>query len=114
MFNLQKTERAIIAFLSLTLILGLAITVYAKYHPRVSLKIEKFDLREKISNQKVNINEAGIGELMTIKGIGRKLAERIIDYRDKKGSFSSAGGIRSVKGVGEALFEKIKDDITTE
>ncbi len=56
----------------------------------------------------VNINEANIGKLSALPGIGPKLAERIVDYRDKNGPFNSIEDIQKVKGIGKKMFAKIK------
>ena len=61
---------------------------------------------------KVNINKATVEELVQIKGIGQKYAERIIDFRDKNGPFKKIEDIMSVKGIGPKKFESIKDLIT--
>ena len=64
------------------------------------------------SNQsKVSINSASLSELMTLKGIGEKTAEKIIEYRKEK-SFQSIEDIQNVSGIGTSLYEKIKDFIT--
>ena len=62
--------------------------------------------------KKVNINKATIEELMQIKGIGQKYAERIIGYREKNGPFKKIEDIINVKGIGPKKFELIKDMIT--
>ena len=62
----------------------------------------------------VNINEAATEELMRLKGIGRSLAGRIVEYRSGKGRFSHISDIKNVKGIGEKLFDTIKDDIVVE
>ena len=59
---------------------------------------------------KVNINTADKAQLMTLKYIGQKLAERIIEYR-KKTPFKSANEIMMVKGIGPKVFEVNKDKI---
>jgi competence protein ComEA len=46
---------------------------------------------------RVNINIAGVGELDTIPGIGPALAQRIIDYREQNGPFSSPEEIQNVR-----------------
>ena len=57
----------------------------------------------------VNINTADVNELATLKGIGPKTAERIIEYRQNNGSFKSIEEIKNVKGIGDKKFENIKD-----
>lgn len=61
--------------------------------------------------EKVNLNTAGMEELMTLSGIGESRAEDIIEYRTTFGEFSSVEDIMNVSGIGEKMFEKIKDDI---
>jgi comEA protein len=56
----------------------------------------------------VNLNEATLQELNALPGIGPKLAERIIDYRNTKGSFRAVEDIQRVKGIGKKMFAKIK------
>lgn len=60
----------------------------------------------------VNINTASQEELETLPGIGPVTAEKIIEYRQANGDFSSIEGIQKVSGIGPATFEKIKDLIT--
>lgn len=62
--------------------------------------------------KKVNINKATIEELMQIKGIGQKYAERIVDFREKNGPFKNIEDIINVKGIGPKKFELIKNMIT--
>lgn len=59
----------------------------------------------------VNLNQASAEELMALKGIGPKTAERIIAYRTENGPFQTPDQIVLVKGIGNAKFEKIKDQI---
>ncbi len=60
---------------------------------------------------KVNINTANINELESLKGIGKAKAETIIEYR-KQHKFKKIEDIMKVKGIGKKLFEKIKDEIS--
>lgn len=60
----------------------------------------------------VNLNQASVDELMTLKGVGPKTAERIIAYRNEKGPFQTVDQLVMVKGIGNVKFEKLKDQVT--
>lgn len=60
---------------------------------------------------RVNINTAGVKELMTLDGIGRKVAEKIVEHRTAKGPFRKPADLRNVPGVGAELFEKNRERI---
>ena len=59
----------------------------------------------------VNINTAGSDELQTLNGIGPKMAERIIEYRQSNGPFKSIEEFQNVRGIGPKTFEKLKSQI---
>ncbi len=61
----------------------------------------------------ININTASAEELKTLPGIGDVLSQRIIDYRQTNGPFSSKEAITNVSGIGEKTYAKICDLITT-
>lgn len=61
---------------------------------------------------KVNINSADSEQLQTLSGVGPATAQKIIDYRQSNGSFSSVEDLKNVSGIGDKTFEKLKDDIT--
>jgi competence protein ComEA len=54
----------------------------------------------------VNINAADLKELMTLTGVGRKVAQRIVAYRDAHGPFRKADDVKKVEGVSDAVWEK--------
>ncbi|HXD17273.1 MAG TPA: helix-hairpin-helix domain-containing protein [Vicinamibacterales bacterium] len=60
----------------------------------------------------VNLNTATAEQLATIPGVGPKMAERIIDYRQKNGGFKKVEDLMNVSGVGEKSFLKMKPLIT--
>ena len=62
---------------------------------------------------KVNINTADVKQLMTLTGVGRKVAESIVEYRDTHGPFKKADDLRKVEGVGTGLWEKNRERIVT-
>ena len=61
---------------------------------------------------KININTATVEELVSLPGIGNKIANRIIEYREKNDNFKTIEEIMNVKGIGKKKFKKIKQLIT--
>ncbi len=58
--------------------------------------------------EKININTASNEQLATIKGIGVKKAQTIIDYRNEHGDFAHLEDLIKVKGIGESTLQKIQ------
>ena len=74
--------------------------------------LELVVVKKKEEKKLVSINSAGIEELATLPGIGKTTAQKIIDYRQEKGSFLSLEELMNVKGIGKSKYEKIKGSIT--
>ena len=60
----------------------------------------------------ISINDAGKEEIMALPGIGEVLADRIIEFRNAHGDFSSPEELLNVEGVGKKRLEEIMDLIT--
>ena len=78
----------------------------------IPTKAEVLKEEEGAAGGPVNINTAGVSELMRLSGVGESRAKDIIAYRKEHGAFSVPEDIMKVPGIKEAVFEKIKDDIT--
>jgi len=50
-------------------------------------------------------------QLSYLPGIGQILAQRIVEYRQKKGSFQDLSDLEKVPGIGKLKLEKIKGKI---
>ena len=64
-----------------------------------------------VGGAKVDINRAGVKELMTLAGVSRGLAEKIVKHREANGPFKKPTDLRNVEGVGGALWEKNRERI---
>jgi competence protein ComEA len=60
----------------------------------------------------VNVNTATKEELTSIKGIGDKRAQEIIDYRKKNGDFKSVDDLEKVPGIGPGIMKQIRSQVT--
>jgi len=60
----------------------------------------------------VNINTADAQNIAdSLKMIGEKKAQSIIEYRVKNGQFKNVDDLKKVAGIGDKIIEKNKEDI---
>ena len=60
----------------------------------------------------ISINTATLQELISLPGIGETIGKRIIEYRDKYGSFNTLEDLMNVSGIGNVKFNKLKEYIS--
>ncbi|PMP67024.1 MAG: hypothetical protein C0190_04255 [Thermodesulfobacterium geofontis] len=60
------------------------------------------------SQDKIDINKATVEELEKLPGIGPKIAQNIIEYREKNGPFKSIEELLKVKGIGPKKLKLLK------
>lgn len=60
---------------------------------------------------RVDLNRAGSKELQSLPGVGPALAQRILDSRQREGSFKSPEDLLRVRGIGPATLARIRDRI---
>ena len=60
----------------------------------------------------VRLSTAAPAELEALDGIGPALAQRIVDWRQEHGGFSSVEDLLEVPGIGEAKLEALRDQVT--
>lgn len=127
--SLTPTERRVLLFLAGTLVAGAAIRYYQELYPPEW----KFDYRavdsafaayqQRIAadtartaavagGKLLNINTASLPDLLSLPGIGRTLAERIVQHREQRGLFAAVDELQNVKGINKKKFEKLKPYIS--
>ncbi len=60
----------------------------------------------------VDLNTAGLSELLTLPGLGVTKAQAILDDRAENGPFAQPQDVIRVSGIGQATYEKMAPYIT--
>lgn len=78
-------------------------------YKKEALVTEKRVFRKKVlpAEKSINLNTAGLAELMQLPGIGEKTALKILDLRKKKGYFRRPEDLKEVKGIQDKKLKKI-------
>lgn len=62
----------------------------------------------------IGINSAGVDDLIVLPGIGKVLAERIVEYRNSDGGYDSVDELIAVKGIGEKKLSAVRRFISAD
>ena len=104
MLNLTTQEKKVIIFLISVALLGVGTNFVVKKNSRAR---ELLSMKERLC--RIDLNSADKYALMSVSGIGEKLADRILEYRRSANGFRDREELKCIKGMTEARFEKIKD-----
>lgn len=111
--NDKKIEKALMTSILFMFVLCIGLVLHDSVFSR-----EDHTFFEEVSSSKaagiylININTADEDELADLPGIGEKLAERIIEYREKNGEFASEDDLLNVEGIGKRTLESMTGLIT--
>lgn len=104
MFNLTTQERRVVLFLIIVGLIGVGVDFLIKKRPPASaIAFFTQDIG------KIDLNKADKETLMSVQGIGEKLAQRIIEYRNIHVTFKETEELKNIKGITNLRFEKIKN-----
>ena len=87
------------------------ITPKENNYPKKDYETKTFD-KPKNTISVIDINNADTTTLIALPGIGSKLAQRIINFRDKLGGFYKAEQVAETFGLPDSVFQKIKPRLT--
>jgi len=110
MLNLTRQERIVLLVFFSVLFFGLTLTYLAKIIPQVDY-IQNLDIS---SVQKININKASAIQIEKLPGVGAKLAQTIINFRDANGGFKNLEELKLIKGIKDKKLATLKEYLTLE
>jgi len=102
---MSGAERLAVYVLAALALAALGVSIYRDRFASPPVK----SLREtQVKELGVDINSAEAWELALLPGIGQKLAERIIEYRQTHGPFRDVRDLVNVQGIGESMIERLE------
>ncbi|RKY99472.1 MAG: hypothetical protein DRQ04_07485 [Candidatus Hydrothermota bacterium] len=107
--QLSREESAILLFLALSFTVGNAFLFIEKGRDKIKKAEEVSRLRKSI--YPIDLNSAGLDELVLLPGIGEKTAHRIIELRKKMGGFRSIEELLDVPGIGPKKLDALRDKV---
>lgn len=63
------------------------------------------------TDDRVDLNQADLQQLMSLPGIGQVKAQAIVDYRTEHNGFQTIEEVQQVSGIGESIYLQIKGKI---
>ena len=104
--------KKILLTITVSMVLITAFCFCAKLRDHPGLTVSVAEQTHSASSNKININTATADQLDTLPGIGPKLANAIVEHRQKHGGFQKIGDLMLVDGIGQGRLDKIADLIT--
>ena len=105
-----KVRNAIIIAAGVLILTVMLTVVLYYYNDKVMrdnawvFSVDETSYDESSYTQKPDINSADLEMLMQIKGVGRKTAHDIINYREKHGKFTSMSQLKEINSVDDEVY----------
>jgi len=126
MFAFNRKEGIALTALALALFVGGVLSLVDRLRPGAAAEFQVLpdavEVPEDVlvgeipasSRRTLDLNAATATDFERLPGIGPKIAERIVQYREKSGPFRSVEELRDVRGIGVRTLEKLRPMITVE
>ncbi|MBU1125633.1 MAG: helix-hairpin-helix domain-containing protein [Candidatus Omnitrophica bacterium] len=102
MLNLTPQERKIILFFACLVFFGIGINLLQKKYPPLKAAINL-----DADFGRINLNTADEALLMSVPGVGKKIAGRIIAHRLQE-RFLCVEELKAIKGVTDTKYQKLQ------
>ena len=114
-----REERAVVLFLTVSLLVGSALVqarrVFPESVPDFGGAADSPERAAPASEQPagpVDINTAGVADLVRLPGVGPVRAGEIVRQRALRGGYSSLDELLDVRGIGPVTLEGLRDHAT--
>ena len=117
MIWLTEKERLILTVLGALALLGLGMLIWQQRRPPLTVEAgptppyAQWGARLNDAKQ-IDLNRATAEELERLPEVGPSLAQRIVDYRQSRGSFRQPDELLEVPGIGPKTYEALKEYVT--
>jgi competence ComEA-like helix-hairpin-helix protein len=105
-----NTYRFLIKLLALLIFCFFLVSCNKKETQQILTPVNKF----KAERDAVNINTASVQELEKLPNVGLRLAERIVEHRERFGRFRKPEHLILVQGISDKRFRQLQNLIKTE
>ena len=61
-----------------------------------------------MSDEKVDLNQATAANLESLPGIGKAIADRIVEHRKEVGAFQTIGDLAEVSGISDQMVSDLE------
>ena len=112
--SFSRTPPVIFAFLALAICLSFVSCAKRQHQQSASVIGSNSATLHQNEPERININTASEKALEQLPGIGKGLAERIVDHRGKYGPFRRPEHLIIVRGISDRRFRMLRDLITVE
>ena len=98
----------VLSFAFMLIALPVLAAEQAQPQPAAPAKDAKPAKRVPVLEGQININTATADQFKMLPGIGKKIADAIIEFRAKNGNFKTVDDLAKIKGIGEKKLTTIK------